>query len=197
VRKAAETVALRVERNGLDVPVNNAGVMPYAAGGIEKRSLGRIPIWSLQQSVIRAQNVMSVFMPLLRKRAEKVSIYKALSTTLGSIGMAPRFALFPASAYEIFKAAVSMLTMIQYAQGYTEGRFTFIALSPGVSPDDSRYGEANEVDADLTVEQGTKAGLDIVNGKVKLDNRKFSNIPVKGWENSPGLNQYDGAILPW
>lgn len=53
------------------------------------------------------------------------------STTLGSITMAPRFALFPVPAYKVSKAALNMLT-VQYAQSFADQGFTFLAISPGV-----------------------------------------------------------------
>lgn len=51
--------------------------------------------------------------------------------------------------------------------------------------------------ADLPVDIGVKATLDIVHGNTKQDNGKFLNIKVMGWENKEGPNQYDGAELPW
>jgi NAD(P)-dependent dehydrogenase (short-subunit alcohol dehydrogenase family) len=55
-----------------------------------------------------------------------------ISTTLGSLTMAPRFSIFPVPAYKIAKAALNMLT-VQYAQEYASKDFVIFALSPGVS----------------------------------------------------------------
>lgn len=54
------------------------------------------------------------------------------STTLGSIGIASRYAIFPAPAYKVSKAALNMLT-VQYAQSFADQGFTFLTISPGVS----------------------------------------------------------------
>ena len=51
--------------------------------------------------------------------------------------------------------------------------------------------------ADLPVEKGSAGVLDIVNKADKAVNGQFFNIKVAGWENNPGLNQYDGANPPW
>jgi len=51
--------------------------------------------------------------------------------------------------------------------------------------------------ADLPVDVGVKATLDIVLRSTKQDNGKFLNIKVAGWEDNEGPNRYDGADLPW
>lgn len=48
--------------------------------------------------------------------------------------MADTFQLLPSPAYKISKTALNMLT-VQYAQQYAGEGFTFIGVSPGVSPD--------------------------------------------------------------
>jgi NAD(P)-dependent dehydrogenase (short-subunit alcohol dehydrogenase family) len=50
---------------------------------------------------------------------------------MGSIAMQKNFVHSPAPAYKISKAALNMLT-VQYALGYADQGFTFVALSPGV-----------------------------------------------------------------
>ena len=52
-------------------------------------------------------------------------------------------------------------------------------------------------DADLPVDTGVAAVLDIVLTTGKEKNGRFLNILVPGWENNPGMNQYDGKELPW
>lgn len=51
--------------------------------------------------------------------------------------------------------------------------------------------------AERTVAEGGKAVLDLIKAKGQEANGKFFNIRVPGWEQSPVLNQYDGAELPW
>ena len=58
------------------------------------------------------------------------------STTMGSITNAVNFAFAPTPAYKITKAALNMLTK-QYALDLDKDGFTVLAISPGVSEDDS------------------------------------------------------------
>jgi NAD(P)-dependent dehydrogenase (short-subunit alcohol dehydrogenase family) len=53
------------------------------------------------------------------------------SSTLGSIGMASTYSLFPVPAYKVSKAALNMLT-VQYAQSFADQGFSIFTLSPGV-----------------------------------------------------------------
>lgn len=51
--------------------------------------------------------------------------------------------------------------------------------------------------ADLPVETGVSAVLDVLGKTGREGNGHFFNIHVPGWENNPGMNQYDGKELPW
>ncbi|KAH8423243.1 uncharacterized protein LDX57_001000 [Aspergillus melleus] len=51
--------------------------------------------------------------------------------------------------------------------------------------------------ADISTETSVNAVLHILDTKGKEDTGKFFNIHVPGWENAPGLNQYDGEEIPW
>jgi hypothetical protein len=51
--------------------------------------------------------------------------------------------------------------------------------------------------ADLPVEVGAKAALNKIFRVTKADNGTFLTIHVPGWEENPGVNQYDGKNLPW
>ena len=51
--------------------------------------------------------------------------------------------------------------------------------------------------ADLTPEEGAKASLDIIFKPGQQFNGQYPKIHVKGWENAPGNNQYDGSNIPW
>lgn len=51
--------------------------------------------------------------------------------------------------------------------------------------------------ADLPVEVGAKATLDRIFAAETKDSGKVLNILVKGWENAPGPNKYDGLDVPW
>ncbi|BCS02775.1 SDR family oxidoreductase [Aspergillus luchuensis] len=186
IQTAVATVESVLLGKGLDVLINNAGIMPSTRGGIENMdNLDSV----FHTNVTSAHMVTSAFLPLLKKGNQKKVVN--ISTTLGSITMAPRFALFPVPAYKVSKAALNMLT-VQYAQSFADQGFTFLAISPGWVKTDLG-GER----ADITAEQSVKGLLDIIVPATQEDNGKFFNIRVPGWEQAEGLNQYDGAVVPW
>ncbi|GLB07533.1 hypothetical protein AtubIFM57258_002876 [Aspergillus tubingensis] len=186
IRTAVGTVESVLLGKGLDVLINNAGIMPSTRGGIENMdNLDSV----FHTNVTSAHMVTSAFLPLLKKGNQKKVVN--ISTTLGSITMAPRFALFPVPAYKVSKAALNMLT-VQYAQSFADQGFTFLAISPGWVKTDLG-GER----ADITAEQSVQGLLDIIVPATQEDNGKFFNIRVPGWEQAEGLNQYDGAVVPW
>jgi len=51
--------------------------------------------------------------------------------------------------------------------------------------------------ADLEVETGVRAVIDLILKSGPDQNGKFLNIYIPGWESAPGPNQYDGKELPW
>ncbi|KAF3482005.1 short chain oxidoreductase [Arthroderma uncinatum] len=186
VKRAAEQVEKSLGGKGLDVLINGVGIMNFTPDGIETMSDLNS---TFNSNVTSAHLVTSAFLPLLKKGAlKKVA---NISTTLGSMGMAPTFKPFPVPAYKVSKAALNMLT-VQYAQTFADEGFTFAAISPGWVQTD--LGGAQ---ADLTPSQSATAVLDIVSNISKTDNGKFFNILVSGWEKAAGPNQYDGAQVPW
>ncbi|BDD63493.1 hypothetical protein MAP00_008376 [Monascus purpureus] len=186
VKKAAAEVQQLLNGKGLDILINGVGIMNYTPGGIETMTdLDS----SFRTNVTSAHLMTSAFLPLLKKgNVKKVA---NISTTLGSIGMAPRYAIFPVPAYKVSKAALNMLT-VQYAQSFADQGFTFLTISPGWVKT-NLGGDA----ADLTVDQSSKAVLDIISHATTAENGKFFNILVPGWEKAEGLNQYDGQQPPW
>ncbi|KAL3481357.1 hypothetical protein BJX99DRAFT_218885 [Aspergillus californicus] len=186
LRAAVELVQQTLNGKGLDVLVNNAGVMPATPGKIEKMDdLNEV----FNTNVTLAHRITAAFMPLLRQGSRKT--VANISTTLGSIGKSANYSWSSTHAYKITKAAMNMLT-VQYAQEYAEEGFSIFAISPGWLRTD--LGGQN---ADLPVETGAKAVLKYVRqGGAELNGR-FLNIHVEGWENAPGPNQYDGKDAPW
>lgn len=51
--------------------------------------------------------------------------------------------------------------------------------------------------ADLPVDVGTKAVLDIVDKAKPEHNGKFIDVEVPGWAAPGKLNQYAGGEIPW
>lgn len=126
------------------------------------------------------------------------------------MGLAGNYAAMPAPAYKITKAAMNMLT-IQYAHSFGKEGFTFFSISPGVCSPSFVSPVSNVPDllfqwlqtdlggsnADLPVQTGADAVLEKILSATPEQNGKFLNIRASGWENKPGLNQYDGKDAPW
>ncbi|KFY41132.1 hypothetical protein V494_03195 [Pseudogymnoascus sp. VKM F-4513 (FW-928)] len=187
IKQAAAEVEAKLEGKGLDVLINNAGVCQYAADGV--KSMDNLEE-SFTINVLGVHWVTREFLPLLQKGSlKKVA---NISTTLGSTTLAPAAQYLPAPSYKISKAAMNALT-VQYALDYEKEGFSFIALCPGWMKTDLGGGDM----ADLTAEEGAKASLDIIFTPGQKYNGLMPKVLVKGWENNPGNNQYDGAIAPW
>ncbi|KAL5365267.1 hypothetical protein BJX96DRAFT_158857 [Aspergillus floccosus] len=186
VQNAARQVEKQLHGRGLDVLVNNVGIKPMTRGGVEKmEDLDDV----FHTNVMSTHMVTQAFLPLLRKGERK--LVTNISTTLGSIGVASTFKSNPVPAYKVTKAALNMLTK-QYAEDLAGEGFTFLAVSPGWLQTDMGGSRA-----DLPVAQGAEAVVNIMNDATTAQNGKFLNIHVPGWENNPGLNQYDGKEIPW
>ncbi|KAF2259433.1 short-chain dehydrogenase-like protein [Lojkania enalia] len=189
-QESAKAAASQVEKSlngkGLDVLVNNAGLMPFLFDSIDKMT-------DLESTftinVTGVHYTTSALLPLLKKGTQKKVIN--LSSTVGSIGMAQAYTILPVPAYKVAKAALNMLT-VQYAQSFAAEDFTIVAVSPGWVKTDLG-GEG----ADLTVEQASNALLDVVLRISTQDNGTFLNVKVPGWEHNEGANRYNGQCLPW
>ncbi|KAL3427739.1 short chain oxidoreductase [Phlyctema vagabunda] len=127
VRATLDTVKEKLAGASLDLLINNVGSMPFTPEGIA--SMNDLTE-TFNVNVLSAHNVTSVFLPLMEKSSLKKIMN--ISTTLGSLALAPRYQFFSVPAYKITKAALNMLT-VQYALEYAERGYIFISLSPGVS----------------------------------------------------------------
>ncbi|KAF3402003.1 hypothetical protein F1880_009925 [Penicillium rolfsii] len=186
IQEAAKLVESKLQGKGLDYLINNAGLMDWSPSGVEGMDkLNEI----LHTNVTSVHNVTRAFLPLLRKGEKKVVVN--ITSTLGSIAKAEVYKGSLTPAYKISKAALNMLT-VQYAMQCEAEGFTFIAVSPGWLRTD--LGSSR---ADLPVETGAEKVLDIVQQTGTHQNGKFLNIHVPGWENAPGINQYDGEEVAW
>ncbi|EGD85738.1 hypothetical protein H112_06657 [Trichophyton rubrum D6] len=186
VKAAANQVEKSLGGKGLDILINNAGVLNFMPDGIEAMTDLNA---TLNINVVSVHIVTSAFLPLLRNGTMR-KVFN-MSTTMGSIGMAAKFRAAPAPSYKISKAALNMLT-VQYALALEDEGFTVVAVSPGWVKTDLG-GEQ----ADLTVSQSSPAVLKIVSTASKADNGKFLNVLVPGWENHAGPDKYDGTQPDW
>ncbi|CZT05500.1 related to short chain oxidoreductase (CsgA) [Rhynchosporium agropyri] len=226
LQKVAGDVESRLRGKGLDVLVNNVGIMTNVPNGIA--SMDDLAS-HFNVNVLGTHAVTRTFIPLLEKGTQKKIVN--ITTTLGSLGLAGSYSFSPSPAYKITKAALNMLT-IQYALDYAEKGFTIFALSPGVSKltysyyvpftalpllvidqkDQTRAFSSTFPDskspwlktdlgggdmADLPAETGAKAALDKIFAATKENNGQFLNILVEGYENVPGPNKYDGKNPIW
>ncbi|TVY55002.1 C-factor [Lachnellula cervina] len=192
IKEAAKEVEADLAGRGLDVLINNAGKMPWTPNGVATMD-------DLEDTfitnVLGVHRVTQAFFPLLQKgKLKKVA---NISSTLGSIALAPQYAAGPAPAYKITKTALNSLT-VQYALGYEKEGFTFFAVSPGEADLSLKWlkTDLGSQNADLSVEVGAKAALDKIIGAGKEQNGQFLNIKIEGWEKT-GPNQYDGVNPPW
>ncbi|KAH8804307.1 dehydrogenase [Flagelloscypha sp. PMI_526] len=184
IQKAVKEVEAILEKHNstLDVLVNNAGVVSFTPGGIDKMTdLDEI----LRVNLTGTHQVTAAFLPLLKKgKAKKIA---NMSSPLGSLSLVSKYGMIPSSAYKISKAALNMLTA-QYAHDLAKDDFKVFCLSPG-------YVNNYDPKGDLTVEQSVKALIEVIEKADKSSNGKFLNIKVQGIEN--GFNVYDGGEIPW
>jgi len=189
VKQAVFDVEKSLDGKGLDVLINNAGVMDYVPGGpssLPADEMNRV----LTTNVTGVHLVTQSFLPLLEKGSLKKIVN--ITSTLGSIAMAEGYSSGPSVAYKVSKSALNMLT-VQYAFELGKKGFTVFCISPGWLKTD-----LGGVDyADLEVGVGANAVLDKVFDANKEDNGKFLNIRVRGYENVDGPNKYDGKNPPW
>ncbi|KAL4945721.1 hypothetical protein BDV06DRAFT_229930 [Aspergillus oleicola] len=175
-------------KKGLDVLVNNSGVGPFTQGGIENMAISELT--SVFHTNVTLTHIVTIaFLPLLRSGGRKV--IANISSTVGSITLAPKFGMNPAYAYKMSKAGLNMLT-VQYGIQFQKEGFTSFAVSPGWLRTDLGTDRA-----DLPVEVGAKEVVRYVKDGGKELNGRFLNIRVPGWEDNQGPNRYDGEDAPW
>ncbi|KAH8692888.1 hypothetical protein BGW36DRAFT_385417 [Talaromyces proteolyticus] len=172
--------------NGLDVLINNAGIVGWThATEMSMADLSDV----FHINVTGVHMMIQAFLPLLRKGDQKKVIN--ISSSVGSIARQPIYKSLPSASYKVTKAALNMLTVV-WAQELSEEGFTVLCQNPGWLKTD----EANS-HADLPVGTGVEKVLENAKKVGQEGNGRFLNIHVPGWEKNPGLHQYDGKDLPW
>ncbi|KAK5047875.1 hypothetical protein LTR84_006063 [Exophiala bonariae] len=185
IAAAVPQLEARLGDKGLDVLVNNAGVMGYTPGGTAAMTDLRE---TFEVNVEAVHNTTVALLPLVQKSKLKKVIN--ISTTMGSMALAANYKFAPTPAYKITKAALNMLT-VQYAQDFAQQGVTFLAVSPGWLKTD-----LGSQMADLEVDVGVKEVVRIIQENGIESSGKFLNIRVPGWENKVP-NAYDGKSSPW
>jgi NAD(P)-dependent dehydrogenase (short-subunit alcohol dehydrogenase family) len=144
VRAAAEHVA---DAGGLDVLINNAGILGELEPSDEVENLGRV----LDTNVLGIVRVTEAFLPLLERSGNPVIVN--VSSGMGSMGITTdpsRIESRPIGlAYSPSKAAVNMLTS-QYAKKLPHMRVN--AVDPGYTAT-----EFNGYSGPQTIQEGTDA----------------------------------------
>ncbi|KAK1656967.1 short-chain dehydrogenase/reductase SDR [Colletotrichum godetiae] len=185
VKQAFATVKEALGGKGLDILINNAGIMNYTMNGIENMSdLAE----TYDINVVGVHNVTGTFLPLLRTGSQKKIIN--ISTTLGSIAMAGFFKHQPTPAYKVAKAALNMLT-VQYAHELDSEGFTVLAVCPGWVKTDLGSEAAH-----ISVEQSVSGLFDVVFNADASQTGSFRVVKVPGWK-IEGREMYDGSNRPW
>ncbi|XP_067327015.1 C-signal-like isoform X1 [Anolis sagrei] len=184
VQSAAKEAESRLGGRGLNLLVNNAGVMPACT--LESATAkDMLDVYNI--NLVGPMLVTKAFLPLL-KRAAKASPDTALScakaaivnmsTILSSIEKVPEmYSIFPVISYRCSKAALNMLTKLQ-SMGYKEDGILCTAIHPGWVKTD-----LGTEKADLTVEESIAGILDVLSG---LSEKHHGTLVT--WE---------GKALPW
>ena len=181
IQSASQHASHILDGRGLDVLINNAGIMSSETDEPKSFAHDLQPV--LSTNVLSVHNVSSTFLPLLEQGREKKLVN--ITSTLGSMGLNAYTKSMPFPSYKISKAALNMLT-IQYANDLEARGFTVFCISPGWLRTD-----LGGPGADLAPDVGAKATMDVVYGSTKADNGAFRNIDV------PGVQRYNGENPPW
>nr|XP_005314219.1 C-factor-like [Chrysemys picta bellii] len=184
IKAAAIKAEAHLGGTGLNLLINNAGVMPPST--LESATPEDM-LSVYNTNVVGPLLVTQVFLPLLKKAAQGsnqkgMSCSKAaivnISTVLGSIEKTPEtFSFVPVVSYRCSKAALNMLTKCQ-SMGYKQDGILCSALHPGWVKT-----ELGSAQADLTVDES-------VSGLIKV-------ICELSEKHHGVLMSWEGNTLPW
>ncbi|KAK7976532.1 hypothetical protein PG989_014995 [Apiospora arundinis] len=184
VKAASLAVEKHLNGAGLDVLVNNVGVLPISNGIKNMDNLAE----AFNFNVMSVQNMTTVFLPLLEKgKLKKVA---NISTTVSSFAYQDVFGRVPAPAYKVTKAALNMLTL-QWGREYRNKGFTIFGVSPGWLKTDMGGEGAN-----LEPEQGAEATMKVIDTAGEEEVGKLLNIYLPGFGEGHG-DHYQGGAVPW
>lgn len=172
---------------GLDILINNAAILSsdLTVKVYETSDLSTV----LDTNVTAVHSTSKAFLPLLRKGAAKKIIN--ISSTLSSLNMAIGTYLegVPTPAYDISKAALTMLTL-QWAKALKDEDFCVMVMSLGnLKTELGGVGIPERAEMDPRI--GARACIAIVETATKEHNGRFRNIYVEG------RSKYDGENIAW
>ncbi|XP_067386245.1 C-signal-like [Emydura macquarii macquarii] len=183
IQTAAKKVEAHLGGSGLNLLINNAGVMPEST--LESATpADMLDVYKI--NLVGPMLITQAFLPLLKKAAQGssqtgLSCGKAaiinMSTIGGSIGNAPSMSTFQVISYRCSKIALNMLTRCQ-SLGYKEDGILCTALHPGWVKT-----ELGTAKAELTVDESVRGILKVLSSL----SEKHHGIVVN-WE---------GRTVPW
>ncbi|XP_048371184.1 C-factor-like isoform X1 [Sphaerodactylus townsendi] len=186
VKAAAAQVTEKLQGAGLNLLINNAGIVkPGCLESETAEDMSEV----YKTNVIGPMIVSQAFLPLLRKASQEspqkgMSCSKAaivnMSSEAGSITNLLVFDLGHVLGYRCSKAALNMLTRCQSLE-YAKDEILCIALHPGWVQTD--MGDSAQGQAPLTVDDSVQAMLKTLGHLSEKDSGTFLN-----WE---------GETLPW
>ncbi|XP_053555496.1 C-factor-like [Bombina bombina] len=184
VKEASKEVESHLRGSGLNVVINNAGIMPEST--LESADAEDF-LHVYNTNVVGPLLVAKALLPFLKKAAEEnpkgpLSSNKAalinMSTLLGSIEKTPEtFFYYPVLSYRCSKAALNMMTHCQ-SLGYKKDGILCTAFHPGWVQTD--LGGAN---APLTADQSVK-------GMIKV-------LSCLSEKHNGLLLDWEGNVVPW
>ncbi|KAI6369738.1 hypothetical protein MCOR25_004367 [Pyricularia grisea] len=186
IAKGIEQVKKKLDGQGLDVLINNAGIIAYSKSIEEMDNLRQM----LEVNVEAVHDVTAALLPLLRQGKQKK--IANIGSSVSSMANARKWMISTQYAYKISKAAVNALTL-QYAYSLEEEGFAVFSICPGwVKTDMTSY------TADLDASTSAEGVLRVIAKNGNDLNGKFLKIHVPGMEVRPGAHhEYNGAEIPW
>nr|XP_028595146.1 uncharacterized protein LOC114601797 [Podarcis muralis] len=183
IKAAAKEVEVHLAGSGLNLLINNAGVMPPSTlESVDKEDM--LSVYRI--NLIGPMLVTQAFLPML-KTAAKRSNRKGLNcsraaiinvSTIGSsIGRPPSMATFPVISYRCSKTALNMLTRCQSLE-YKDDGILCVALHPGWVKT-----EMGTEKAELTVQESVQGIIQVLSS---INEEKNSR-----------LVDWEGRIVPW
>ncbi|CAI5781916.1 Uncharacterized protein PODLI_1B042314 [Podarcis lilfordi] len=183
IKAAAKEVEVHLAGSGLNLLINNAGIMPPSTlESVDKEDM--LSVYRI--NLIGPMLVTQAFLPMLKTAAKK-SNRKGLScsraaiinvSTIGSsIGRPPSMAMFPVISYRCSKTALNMLTRCQSLE-YKDDGILCVALHPGWVKT-----EMGTEKAELTVQESVQGIIQVLSS---INEEKNSR-----------LVDWEGRIVPW
>ncbi|OAP57408.1 hypothetical protein AYL99_08146 [Fonsecaea erecta] len=185
----ADEVAKVLGSSGLDVLINNAGVLYYSSDPKAPMETMDNLFQHWEVNVNGVHLVSKALLPLLRQGWKKTIVN--VSSAMSSITRAREFMFQPCPAYKITKAAMNMMT-VQYASYLEPEGFVVFNIDPGWART-----EMGSQHADLDPKESAECLITKVLSATSQDNGKFFDANVPSWEYKGGPNRYNGQIIPW